>query len=205
MSPVYKVSASSIKGRTNYGSMLAGNTAYELPGEYESIATVTVGAGGAVSADFTSIPSTYQHLQIRFIEREETGVATGTSQLQVRFNNDSGSNYNLHRLYGNGSSELSDNAGASVTSIRVSGNSAASSTADVFGAGIIDILDYTNTNKNTTVRSLAGADFNDSNGIIFFSSGLWRNTAAITSIQITNLAGVDHNQYSHFALYGIKG
>jgi hypothetical protein len=184
--------------------IMASSITASMLGDYESIATVTVGSGGQATAEFTSIPSSYTHLQIRFIEREETGASAGTSQLQVRFNNDSGSNYNLHRLYGTGSSALADNAGGSVTSIRVSGNSAASSAANVFGSGIIDILDYTNTNKNTTVRSLAGADFNNSNGIIFFSSGLWRNTAAITSIQITNLSAVDHNQHSSFALYGCK-
>ena len=36
-------------------------------GDFESIATVTVGGGGAASIEFTSIPGTYQHLQIRGI------------------------------------------------------------------------------------------------------------------------------------------
>ena len=173
-------------------------------GSYESIATVAVGSGGQATAEFSNIPSGYQHLQIRFIEREESGAGNGTSQLVVRFNSDSGTNYTLHRLYGNGASALSD-AYTSLTAIRVSGSTAASSTASTFGAGVIDILDYKNTNKNTTVRSLAGADLNNVSGAMFISSGAWLNTAAITTITITSLAAVDHNQYSHFALYGIKG
>jgi hypothetical protein len=48
VTPVYKLSASSVTGRTNYGSMLAGNPAFELPGDFESIATVTVGGTSAV-------------------------------------------------------------------------------------------------------------------------------------------------------------
>ena len=54
---------------------------------YESIATVTVGAGGSSSISFTSIPSTYKHLQIRAITRD-----TGTSyinNLAGYFNTDS--------------------------------------------------------------------------------------------------------------------
>jgi hypothetical protein len=57
VTPVYKLSASSVTGRTNYGSMLAGNPAFELPGDFESIATVSVGGGGAAYVEFTSIPA----------------------------------------------------------------------------------------------------------------------------------------------------
>jgi len=67
VTPVYKLSASSITGRTTYGSMLAGNTAYELIGDFESIATVSVGSGGAADVTFSSIPATFTHLQIRYI------------------------------------------------------------------------------------------------------------------------------------------
>jgi hypothetical protein len=66
VTPVYKLSASSVTGRTNYGSMLAGNPVF-VDTDFESIATVTVGGGGAATVEFTSIPGTYQHLQIRAI------------------------------------------------------------------------------------------------------------------------------------------
>jgi hypothetical protein len=73
VTPVYKLSASSVTGRTNYGSMLAGNPAFELPtGDFESIATVTVGGGGAAMWSFTSIPATYKHLQLeRYCQRRK--------------------------------------------------------------------------------------------------------------------------------------
>jgi hypothetical protein len=57
VTPVYKLSASSVTGRTNYGSMLAGNPAFAIPTDFESIATVTVGGGGAATVTFSSIPS----------------------------------------------------------------------------------------------------------------------------------------------------
>jgi hypothetical protein len=80
----------------------------------------------------------------------------------------------------------------------------ASSTASIFGVAVCDILDYTNTNKYKTVRSLSGHDQNGS-GYVTLMSGSWRNTAAITSITILrDSGGANLTQYSQFALYGIK-
>jgi hypothetical protein len=67
-------------------------------GDYESIATVTVGSGGSSSISFTSIPSTYQHLQVRAIQRCSSGV----NNLQMQLNSDTGNNYSTHRLGGTG-------------------------------------------------------------------------------------------------------
>jgi len=68
---------------------------------------------------------------------------------------------------------------------------------------IVDILDYANTNKYTTMRSLSAYDANGS-GLVWFQSLLWMNTNAITNIKIIRSTS-GFNQYSHFALYGIKG
>jgi len=187
-------------------SALAGNDQWFS--DFESIASVTVGAGGQATVTFSSIPDTYQHLQLRYIAREESGGGTNAAnQSVIRFNSDSGNSYSLHRLFGNGSTASSDGyaSSAPISSIRVSGLTGSGSTTNCFAGAIVDILDYANTNKNTTVRSLAGGDLNDTNGFIFFNSGAWYNTAAITSITITNLSAVDFNQHSHFALYGIRG
>ena len=69
---------------------------------------------------------------------------------------------------------------------------------------IVDILDYENTNKNKTIRSLAGLDLNGSGGRIEFCSSLWMSSAAITSVKVDNFAGGNIAQYSSFALYGVK-
>jgi len=169
------------------------------PTSYESISTVTVGGGGASSISFTSIPSTYKHLEIRGIGQ----INTGTEYALVRFNSDSGANYSIHYLNGSGAAA---SAGAATSS-----NQAAMfygmgmpSTANTFGAGVCAILDYADTNKYKTVRSLDGFDANGSGGIELCSSS-WRNTAAITSISLTPNSSKTFNQYSSFALYGIKG
>ena len=168
---------------------------------YESIQTVTVGAGGQSSASFTVIPATYKHLQVRAFMQNNRGTF-GTSTYLLRINSDSGSNYYNHVLAGSGST-----ASASAYSDTAVNPNDASGTgvSGVFGVSVIDILDYTNTNKNTTVRMLNGVDVNGSGGFVSLNSALWNNTAAITTLTITPAHGTLWNQYSSFALYGIKG
>ncbi len=165
-------------------------------GSFESISTVTVGSGGASTIEFTSIPSTYTHLQIRYMTLFSQADYAG----YIQFNSDTASNYVWHRILGTGSSILAGNATSQGNGLV--GVGAASST-NTPGGGVVDILDYANTNKYKTVRDLAGTDANG-NGYIQFVSSLWRSTSAITSIQLLPASGI-YNQYSQFALYGIKG
>ena len=178
--------------------MLAGGVA---PTDYESIQTVTVGSGGASSISFTSIPSTYSHLQIRAITRTTaTGDVTGAFH-RLNFNSDTGNNYTFHVMKGDGST-------ATAAAITPFGNALAERTSTafqssgVFGALIWDILDYANTNKYKTLRALAGFD-NNGSGQIALNSSSWMNTATVTQIDITPAAN-NWAQYSSFALYGIK-
>ena len=169
-------------------------------GDYESIQTVTVGAGGSSSISFTSIPSTYKHLQIRMFARSNR--ATNPEFLKINFNSDTGANYSWHYIYGQGAS-VAAGAGASATYMFSEYYGGAAQASGVFGAGITDILDYANTNKYKTIRDLGGYD-NNGDGSISFQSGSWRNTAAVSSIQITPGGGTTIQQYSSFALYGVK-
>lgn len=166
---------------------------------YFSIATTTVGAGGASSVTFSSIPQTYTHLQIRGISRLTNVVAN--TDVTVRFNSDSASNYSFHSLYGNGSSVLSV-GGANESQMYPMFTVGTSVTSNVFAVGVTDILDYTNTNKFKTVRSLSGYDANGS-GYVNINSGNWRSTSAVSTITITSYSNT-FAQYSSFALYGVK-
>jgi hypothetical protein len=178
--------------------LLAGNTAF-IPTDFESIQTITVGSGGTSTVSFTSIPSTYKHLQIRAFWQPVTSI----SWFQFKFNSDStGNNYVSHDLRGDGSA-----AGSSGT--RLSGNFAfaslygATPATNVFGAAVVDILDYTSTSKYKTLRSLSGTDANGS-GYVNFISAFWSNTAALTRIDINTNNGQNIAQGSTFALYGVK-
>jgi len=169
---------------------------------YESIATVTVGAGGQSSISFTSIPSTYKHLQIRAIARSSRNDQNG-SFANVTLNSDSGANYSWHFLNGNGSSTQAIGRSAQ-NAIEVDRWATSLVTANTFGTFVFDILDYVSANKNKTVRYLGGYDGNG-NGEIYLGSGAWYNSStAVSSITLTEGSG-NFTQYSSFALYGIKG
>jgi len=183
--PILGIIASAISGNLN---------------SYESIATTTVGSGGTSSITFSSIPATYTHLQVRMLARDSR--ANTATNLYIQFNGDTAANYADHVLYGNSTSAVAgaDVSQTSAVAARVAGNNAAASS---FGAGVLDILDYANTNKYKTLRSLSGFDDN-SVGQSWFISGLWMSTSAVTSITITPVTS-PILQYSSFALYGIKG
>jgi hypothetical protein len=164
----------------------------KVTGSYESIATATPSATNTIT--FSSISSTYKSLQIRFI-----GNNTAANTLNLRLNGDTGTNYTQHIFEGNGSIVgSSGNAAGAITGIYVIG---LSSVTNNFSAGIIDIIDYASTTKNKTVRIVSGRDLNGS-GIINISSGLWLNTAAVTSI--TLYVPSNYATETTFALYGIK-
>lgn len=153
---------------------------------FESIATAVVGSGGTTSVTFSSIPSTFAHLQIRaFLKIQSYGEITLNS----------GSFARRHYLYGDG---------ASVAAGSDTANAVFASASTYFYATIWDLLDYNSTNKNRTYRVLNGGD-NNGSGVIHLFSGLDTTTTATNSITITGTGGGSFAQYSHFALYGIKG
>jgi hypothetical protein len=172
-------------------------------GSFESIATVSVGSGGQSTITFSSIPSTYKHLQIRGLSRTTYSGGTDGDYLKIRFNGDSAANYSVHSLRGNGASAYALGY-ASQNEGWIGRSGATGLSSNIFGAFITDILDYTSTSKNKTIRNLGGYDANGS-GIVELDSALWFTTpAAITSITLNSGSGTGFEQYSTFALYGIK-
>jgi hypothetical protein len=180
-------------------SQISGNLS-----SYDSISTATVTSGGTASITFSSIPQTYTHLQLRSLVQTNRSSTTG-DYLSIRFNGDTASNYNGHYLGGNGTIAVAGPEGNS-TAMYLE-RSSCSTTPNIFSGMIWDILDYGSTVKNKTVRSLAGYDINADplTYNISLISGLWMNsTTGISSITIAPGAGTAFNQYSSFALYGIK-
>lgn len=160
-------------------------------GAYDALASIDVGSAGYNVITFTSIPQTYRHLQLRWISQSNSGSYNPT----IQFNGDTASNYSWHYLDGNGSSATGGGAG-SQSNILLAG---LNTTANTFGTGIFDFLDYRNTNKNKTVRILQGQQYNTT-GSVDLWSGAWYSTSAITSMTLNFY----NAQYSSFALYGVK-
>jgi hypothetical protein len=198
----FTVAAGNATGNNIFSSASASVTPFN-PASFESIATLTPTSGGSVT--FSSIPSTYTHLQIRYIAQTDRATYP-ISVHTTRLNGDSGSNYTIHYLTGDGASAGSSQ---STTSAQVyTGYVASNAATNVFGVGVIDILDYTNTNKYKTVLTLNGYDTNgnaNGQGNAGVWSGTWMNSSAITSITMSFIFGSNYQSGTKFALYGIKG
>jgi len=166
-------------------------------GAYDSLAAFTIGAGGVSSIAFAGIPQIYSHLQLRIMA---TTASTGQHNFEIRINGDTGNNYATHQLQGNGASIV---VGNQSSTNRYTFAGLMNPTVGFPFAAVVDFLDYAKTNKNKTMRSLAGADNNaaDTQARVGFGSGLWMNTSPITTIE---LIGGDYGQYTSAALYGVK-
>jgi len=173
---------------------------------FQSIATTTVSSPVA-TVTFSSIPATFKHLQLRVISKT-VDTATGEDNTNLYFNSDTTyTNYRGHWLRGDGTTR-------SASTIQASGYNvytgvvptSGSGQTGYFGASVIDILDYTNTNKYKTVRIFNGNDLNNASfSFIGMYSSMWMSSSAITSITLNVPSTQNWAQYSKFALYGIKG
>lgn len=166
---------------------------------YESIASVTLGSAGS-SIDFTSIPQTYKHLQIRFMIKSQSA----SNDFSIGANGSFAiSNSSSHTLKGDGSNaSASAWVSQSYVSFTNSGVGTTSFPSGSIGAGIIDLLDYTDTNKTKVLKALWGSDQNGA-GFIALNSGSLNTTSAITQLNFFN--GYNWAANTTFALYGIKG
>ena len=183
MSPILGIMASSVTGGL-------------VTGAYESIATAS--GNGVSTITFSSIPSTFKHLQIRMFGQDAAGSG---GVVRMRFNGDTGSNYVVHYLTGYGST-VGAGANTGLNNMYTYGYYP---NVNSFFSNIVDIVDYTSTTKYKTSRLFGGYDSNGTNSQeINLFSYLWLNTNAITSITIYGDDG-NFSASTSFALYGIKG
>lgn len=166
-----------------------------ITSSYESIASAS-GTGSSNTISFTSIPATFTHLQIRGIAKPTMVDAV----IRLGYNGvTDATQYNTHVLYGDGSSAGAFYEGNQHYIYGFSNNVA---TGDTYGVGVIDILDYRNTNKYKVARCLTGYDKNGS-GSVILTSHLYRSTNAITQVDLILNQG-NFTTGTRIALYGIK-
>ena len=189
---IKSLATSSITNEKKYRSMMAGsmeNNADHLITEIVLGSTVS-----SVSFDVSSLAVLgYKHLQIRYVAKH-----SADQNGMMQFNGDTGSNYWWHQIVGNGSSASSYGSNATWMQIGYGPNSSTIPTAS-----IIDILDFSSTNKNKTIRTLTGCAYSGTLNIKLMS-GSWSNTAAITSISMSEILG-GYQIGSRFSLYASKG
>lgn len=192
---ITKLSTNGIYG-DKYGDIAANNNNW-----YESIQTTLLGSTQS-SITFTNIPQDYTHLQLRGFAGGNNGG--GNDQVVLRFNSDSSNaNYTTHYLQGNGSSASAYGFGTGGFAGAYLDKAVTGDSATTFGTFIVDLLDYKNTSKFKTMRSLQGYDSNGS-GVTTLQSSVWLNTNAITSITIVLNSSSTYRVNSRFSLYGLR-
>lgn len=177
------------------GAAGSAKTAFEL------IETITL-SSAANSITFSSIPSTYKHLHLRFAIKESVSSSSGPLRVYGQLNNDATLGaYDSHRFTGDQSSPASQNAMGNTYFVWSAVMAGGNTDVPVFSVGYLDITDYASSVKNKTIRSFSG--YPDATSRIEFGSGLWKNTSSVNSIKLFP----EQNGFrapSRFSLYGIK-
>ena len=170
----------------------------------EAIATTYLEADAA-SVTFSSIPQTYEHLQLRVSSHDSYDASYDI--LYARFNSDSGTNYGYHKMEGYATStNAGGNTGQTYVWLGAAEGSYGATLTTTYGGLIVDILDYANTNKNTTTQSISGVVDPRPTNVVMFSSGLWDDTSAVTQIDLYGIlsAGGGFVRGTTFTLYGLN-
>jgi len=166
-----------------------------MPATYEPIATTTLGSNAA-TIDFTSISSAYTDLRLVLVWR--SNQSGSSANVLVRVNSDSGSNYSVTQLNGDGSSASSFRA-TSATSLNMAYISSTESTN--FGLVTLDFMSY----AGSTNKTILGTNSYDRNGSGYVQRtvGLWRSTSAITSVNLLLNSTTNYVTGTTATLYGI--
>ena len=165
----------------------------------EAIATTYLEAD-VVTVTMSGIPGTYEHLQLRISARSTRTSSAGWVRLGPNGDTSTGDKSH-HRMQGSATtaSAVADASTSSLIFYHMPSDYDAD--AGTYGGMVIDILDYANTNKNTTFLQVSGwagqgADYS------VFGSGLWDSTTTMTSITLDSTDAWTRG--SEFTLYGLN-
>ena len=157
----------------------------------------------AASVTFSSLGS-YEHLQLRISARYNS-AGGGSTMIYLRFNSDTAANYTTTLMNAYNGNNINPNRYTNQSEVYGGGRSSGMlDPAADYGASIIDIYDYANTNKNLSLQQLSGVTKGyDDNTYIMTGSALWDNAAAVTSILVYP-ASASFRRGTQISLYGIK-
>ena len=151
--------------------------------------------------DFLSVTQSFTHLQLRCFFKSAYAAGPGGLYVTPLFSNTGGGSGYWHNLSGNGSSTSSGAGSAYYTGVSSPTNSG---TTSIFASAVIDILDYSNTNKYKTIRTIGGFDANGSGIVGLGSMFRYDATTAINGFRIDDSGGGGWLAGSRFDLYGIS-
>jgi hypothetical protein len=183
------------------GAISASITNGLVTGSFESIATNTL-SSGSTTVTFSSIPSTYKHLQVRIYAKKTTG--SGIADFIASFNGDTGANYTRSWTFTFDGAGPYTSRGLNNTGFSMGYLPSETGVANLYGSYLLDIVDYANTNKFKTVQYLNGAEKTaGGNSVVLHGTTSWLSTSAINSITFTCSDSIVSG--SSFALYGVRG
>lgn len=167
------------------------------PNAWVQLATYTVSSGTPSTITFNSIPGTYGVL---VLSMTTITASVDGRELGIRFNGDTGSNYQYCRIIAEGSQVFSANASTGGTYARIGDNNLNYST------NLAYIPNYANSSVYKTVQNegIANQGVTNTQNRVYTYTGVWKSNSAITSISIINEAGAAHGLNSVFSLYGLK-
>ena len=172
-----------------------------MPATYTLINS-NVLTSSAASITFSSIPATYTDLVVRMSIRNSTAGAYGATG-RFKLNGDTATNYSVTTLEGNGSSASSNRISSQAYGqLTYNGYDTAGNTASTFSSIELYIPSYL-ASQNKPISTFTATENNSTTGILEVDANLWRNTAAITSIEIYSDTG-NFVSGSSFYLYGIS-
>ena len=163
------------------------------------IATVAVASGGASTINFTSIPSNYTDLCVKYSARSTFALVASDVLITI---NGTSSGYTGKLFYSTGTARGSSSQPSGTRFSWGGFIPGANATSNTFGSNELYIPNYaSSTNKSMSVDG--ASENNAAEAYIEMVANLWSNTAAITSITLTPAYG-NFAQYSTATLYGIK-
>ena len=171
----------------------------QLPSTYTLISSNVLGSSAA-SVTFSAIPGTYTDLVLRVSARTDTAAAI--ESCYVQFNSDTATNYSYVLITGNGSA-ASSNIYSSQNYVGSIPADAATATSNTFASWEVYVPSYL-VSQNKPLSVIGMQENNQTSAFIRPTAGLWRNTAAVTSVTFTGTSGGNFVSGSSFYLYGIK-
>jgi hypothetical protein len=173
-----------------------------MPTTMNLIAKQTIGAGGAASVTFSSIPQTFTDLKI--VVSARSSASSKNTDCSVRIGNGSVSTssiYSYRELTGNGSSAFSGSGTSDKFNTIIN---AATSTSSTFSNFEVYLPNYTSSNnKSLSVDAVIESNENDAAIQVRLQAWLWANTSAINIIQLFPGSG-SFVEFSEITLYGIS-
>ncbi len=168
---------------------------------YEHIATQTL-SSSAASVEFTSIPATYEFLQVRLVAKTDRGSVASDS-IELSFN--TGSSYHDQAILGQQSTDtFSERFSQGNIEIFRAGATGAAGTNE-FGGAIIDVGGYADSDRKTSSRHHGGFLRNagtSNDALVGLGGGIWTSTAVVTSLKLAPMDGSNFVSGSEFSLYG---